>query len=62
MSATTLINLLNTFELHSVGHPTLEGAMIASFGLDWELIPEYRQVANYVSNCMSYDSVTGDWF
>ena len=62
MAATKLINLINTFELYSVGHSTLEGAMSASFGLDWEATPEFCQVANYVSNCMSYDSVTGEWY
>lgn len=62
MSASTLINLISTFEIHSVGHSTIEGAMIASFGLYWELTSEYREVAKYVSNCMSYDAVTGEWY
>ena len=62
MSATTFINLITRFELYAVGHPTLEGAMIATFGLDWEATPEFREVAAYVSKCMSYDPVSGDWF
>lgn len=62
MTASTLIKLIGTFELHSVGHRTLEGAMIASFGIDWETVSEYREVASYVSQCMSYDAVTGEWY
>ena len=62
MTATTLINLISRFELKAVGHSTLEGGMVATFGINWDNYPEYREVANYVSNHMSYDPITGDWF
>ena len=62
MPATTLLNLITRFEIKAVGHSTLEGAMVATFGIDWEATPEYREVANYVTACMSYDSLTGEWY
>jgi len=62
MDATTLLYLIERFERNAVGHSTLEGAMIATFGIDWEVTPEYREVASYVTECMTYDSESGDWF
>ena len=62
MSATTLLNLITRFELKAVGHSTLEGAMIAAFGIDWETSPEYCEVARYITACMNYNSLTGEWY
>lgn len=62
MTATTLLNLITAFELKSVGHSSLEGAMISAFGFDWETVPEYREVSDYVSKCMTYDAVSGEWY
>jgi len=62
MTATTFLNLITRFELTAVGHSTLEGAMIAAFGIDWEQTSEYREVADYVEHFMQYDTATGDWF
>ena len=62
MTATKFIDLINLFELKAVGHNNLNGAMISAFGFEWETVPEYRELANYISKCMTYDKVSGDWF
>lgn len=58
----TFFYFMSIFDLYSVGHATLEGAMIASFGLDWDKSSDYRFLYNYVSKHMAYHSDSGEWY
>lgn len=62
MRATEMINLLEKFEIKSCGHSTLAGAMVATFGIDYDNNPMYVEVEKYVAKCMTYDSIAGEWY
>lgn len=61
MNTTLFMKLITIFEMKACGIVNLYSAMLHSFGMDWETVPEYCELADYISKFMTYDQVSGEW-
>lgn len=50
-----LTKLQEVLELKGVNHPTLESAMIAAFGIDWEQLEIYIEFYEYAKKALYFD-------
>lgn len=62
MTANDIIQLLERFEYKASGHSTIGGAMVAAFGIDYDKEPLFVELEKYIAKCMTYDTLTGEWY